>query len=118
MARSVAEMRIAQRERDSLAALAAAESGIDYGLEWLTVQPAPPAGVTPIVNPVIAGVPQPALTTGAYAITVIPNVGNPTKMWPARYEIVSVGTAGDSTRTVYYEVQQITFAKNIWFTNL
>lgn len=116
VARSVSEIRTAQREKDSIAALAAAESGIDYGFAWLKAQPSPPAGTNPIVNPVITGVPQPALTTGAYTITIVPNSGNPTN-WPKKYEIVSVGTAGDSTRTVYYEVQRDTFAKNIWFSN-
>lgn len=116
VSRSVAEVRIAQREKNSLAALKAAESGIDYGFAWLSLQPAPPAGVTPIVNPTITGVPKPALTTGAYSVTIIPNASNPTN-WPKKYEIVAVGTSGDSTRTVYYEVQRDTFAKNIWFTN-
>ena len=116
VSRSVAEMRTAQREKNSFAALYAAESGIDYGFTWLTLQPAPPAGTTPIVNPVITGVPKPALTTGAYSVTIIPNAGNPTN-WPKRYEIVSAGTSGDSTRTVYYEVKRDTFASNIWFTN-
>ena len=116
VARSVAEMRTAQREGNSSAALAAAESGIDYGFTWLKAQPSPPAGTTPIVNPTITGVPKPALTTGAYTVTIVPNAGNPTN-WPKKYEIVSVGTSGDSTRTVYYEVQRDTFAKNIWFTN-
>ena len=116
VARSIAEMRIAQREGNSLAAYAAAESGVDYAFDWLKLQPAPPAGTTPIISPVIAGVPQPALTTGTYAITIVPNAGNPTN-WPKKYEIVSVGKSGDSTRTVCYEVQRDTFAKNIWFTN-
>ncbi|MDD5073130.1 MAG: hypothetical protein PHX64_01475 [Candidatus Omnitrophica bacterium] len=116
VARSVAEMRTAQREKDSLAALAAAETGIDYGFAWLKAQPTPPAGTAPIFNPVITGVPKPALTTGTYSVTVVPNASNPTN-WPKKYEIVSVGTSGDSTRTVYYEVQRDTFAKNIWFTN-
>jgi len=115
-ARSVSEMRTAQREKNSMAALAAAESGIDYGFTWLKFQPSPPAGTAPIVNPVITGIPQPVLTTGTYTVTIVPNAGNPTN-WPKKYEIVSVGISGDSARTVYYEVQRDTFAKNIWFTN-
>lgn len=110
-ARSIAEMRIAQRERDSAAAFYAAEAGVDYGLDWLRSQPAPPAGTAPFN---VAG--GPALNSGTYTVVIDPNDSNPIS-YLKRYQIITTGRSGDSTRVVNYEVQVDSFARHVWFTN-
>ncbi|MDP3787562.1 MAG: hypothetical protein Q8R05_08505 [Candidatus Omnitrophota bacterium] len=105
VARSIAEWRVAERDKNSTAAFYAAEAGIDYGLDWLRSQGNPPGGTAPFNLP--AG---PAIETGAYSVTIDPDNANPTA-YLKRYQIISTGQSGDTTRVATYEVKEDTFAR-------
>lgn len=111
VARSISEWRIAERDKNSTAALYAAEAGIDYGLDWLRGQGSPPAGIAPINVP--AG---PTVETGTYSIIIDPDNANP-GTYLKRYQVISTGQSGDTTRVVSYEVQLDTFARFAYFTD-
>ena len=109
--RSIGEMRAAQMEKNTLSALYAAETGVDYGLDWLRLQPSPPAGTSAFA--VTGG---PALPSGTtYTVTIDPNDSNPTS-YLKRYQIIGVGQSGGATRRVNFEVQVDSFARYVWFT--
>ncbi len=105
VARSIAEWRTAERDKNSAAAFYSAEAGVDYGLDWLRSQGNPPGGTAPFNLP--AGQ---AIDTGAYAVTVDPDNANPTA-YLKRYQIISTGQSGDTARVVSYEVKEDTFAR-------
>ena len=111
-ARSISEWRISERDKNSVAAFYAAESGIDYGITWLRSQASPPSGTAAVTLP--AG---PTVGTAAYSVTVDPDNNNPTA-YLKKYLITSTGTCGDNTRQVTYEVQVDSFARYIWLTDM
>lgn len=111
-ARSIAEWRAAERERNSVAALYAAEAGIDYGLEWLRKQNIPPEGTASFT--LTAG---PALSSGAYTVWIDPDDNNP-NVYLKKYAILSNGRNGDCERNVSYLVQLDSFARYIWLTDM
>ena len=105
VARSIAEWRVADRDKNSTAAFYAAEAGVDYGLDWLRSQGNPPGGTAPFNLP--AG---PAIETGTYSVVIDPDDGNP-NAYLKRYQIISTGQSGDTTRIAIYEVKEDTFAR-------
>jgi len=111
VARSIAEWRVAERDENSTAAFYAAEAGVDYGLDWLRSQGNPPGGTAPFNLP--AG---PAIETGTYSVTIDPDNANPTA-YLRRYQIISTGQSGDTTRIVSYEVKEDTFARFLWLSD-
>jgi hypothetical protein len=111
VARSINEIRMAQREKNSAAALYAAEAGIDYAFDWLKSQGTPPSGTSSFS--VTGG---PSLTTGTYSVMIDPNDSNPTS-YSKRYNIIATGQCEDSTRTVNLEVTQDNFSRHVWFTD-
>ncbi len=111
-ARSISEWRTAERGRNSVAALYAAEAGIDYGLEWLRAQNIPPGGTASFTLP--AG---PALSSGTYTVWVDPDDNNP-NVYLKKYAILSNGRNGDCERNVSYLVQVDSFARYIWLTDM
>src|SRR3989338_3262087 len=92
VARSIAEWLVAERDKNSTAAFYAAEAGIDYGLDWLRSQGNPPGGTAPFNLP--AG---PAIESGTYSVVIDPDDGNP-NAYLKRYQIISTGQSGDTTR--------------------
>ncbi len=111
-ARSISEWRTAERERNSVAALYAAEAGVDYGLDWLRAQNIPPGGTASFTLP--AG---PALSSGAYTVWIDPDDNNP-NAYLKKYAILSNGRNGDCERNVSYLVQVDSFARYIWLTDM
>lgn len=111
-ARSMSEWRTAERERNSVAALYAAEAGVDYGLEWLRAQGIPPGGTASFNLP--AG---PAVSTGSYTVWVDPDDNNP-NTYLKKYFVLSNGSSGDVERNVSYLVQVDSFARYIWLTDM
>ena len=111
-ARSIAEWRAAERERNSIAAFYAAEAGVDYGLTWLRAQNSPPSGTANIS--LSSG---PTLKTGSYTVVIDPDNANPTA-YLKKYMVISTGTFNDSSRRVSYQVQVDSFARYIWLTDL
>ncbi len=111
-ARSIAEWRIAEREKNSAVALYAAEAGIDYGMEWLRSQSSPPAG-SAVFN--LSG--GPAISTGTYTVWIDPDDANPV-VYLKKYFILSNGRSGDTERNVSYLVQVDSFARYIWLTDM
>ena len=111
-ARSIAAWRAAERERNSVAALYAAEAGIDYGLEWLRAQNIPPGGTAAFNLP--AG---PVLNSGAYTVWIDPDDENP-NLYLKKYFVLSNGRNGDVERNISYLVQVDSFARYIWLTDM
>lgn len=111
ISRSISEMRIAERERDSIAAFYAAEAGINYGLYWLRSQPSPPSGISAFT---LSG--GPSIESGSYTVTIDPNDNNP-QTYLKRYKISSTGQTADTIRTVVEEVQVDSYARYSYFTD-
>lgn len=108
---SISEMRIAERERDAIAAFYAAEAGINYGLNWLRSQTSPPSGTQAFT--LSAG---PSIEGATYAVTIDPNDNNP-QINLKRYQISSTGQTGDATRQIVEEVQVDSYARYAYFTD-
>ncbi|KPK38866.1 MAG: hypothetical protein AMJ78_09355 [Omnitrophica WOR_2 bacterium SM23_29] len=111
VARSVSEWRAAESDKNSVAAFYAAESGIDYALNWLRSQGSPPAGTVPFDLP--AG---PSIETGTYNVIIDPYNDNPTT-YLKKYKIISLGQSGNSRRQLEYVVQVDSFARYVWLTD-
>lgn len=100
ISRSISELRIAQRERNSIQALYLAESGIDYALDRLRTT---------------------GQSSGQKSATLA-TIGNYSCTWQriestSRWEILSSGFVGDIERKLRAELQPDTFARYLYFTD-
>ncbi|MBU4589880.1 MAG: hypothetical protein KKG01_03045 [Candidatus Omnitrophica bacterium] len=104
VSRSISEMKIAEREKNSIQAFYIAEAGIDYALEELR-------------DGVSSGQHGDDLNDSSGLI-----VGTYNSVWQrigatSTWEITSSGFVGDTERRVHVELQPDTFARYLYFTD-
>jgi hypothetical protein len=116
---------------NSLQALDAAESGVDYSRLWLTQQSAPPANTSAFAPSTLWGAtisgttppratvnyPNPNSSFSTFAVTIYPdatNINNAQK----HYLIESIGTVGTSRVIVHAYVQEASLSKYAYLESI
>ena len=117
VSRSISEVRVAQRQKNSMDAFYLAEAGIDKALVYLRSLPNPPGGTGPF-DP-LGG--SQGLGSGGYTITIDPDDNNPSTSLK-RYKIISSGFVGnvtdpEVTRQLLSEVRLDSYARYAYFTD-
>lgn len=100
ISRSISEMRIAEREQNSIQAFYLAEAGIDYALDRL----------------------RSTGNTSGQRSSSLQNIGTYDCTWQrigstSAWEVISTGTVGDTRRSIRVELQPDTFARYLYFTD-
>ena len=114
-------MQMSQARLQSVAAFNMAESGVEYTLQWLNGQPAPPnlsaAYAPPSVGRLSAAaparavvVPDPNYPGNQFSVVIYPDAGNSGNQ-QKKYLIESVGTSGGFTQIVQAYVEVTSLSK-------
>ena len=119
----------AARQMQSTAAFNAAESGVEYTLEWLHTLPGPPSLTHAFALPAWNGNPgDPAgaytLNNGTFTVWIFPDAANSTAVintngqeTAKRYLIQSTGTCSGVAQTVQAYVSLTSFGKYAFYTD-
>lgn len=120
----------AARQTQSTIAFNTAESGVEYTLQWLHNQAAPPGLTRAFGLPAWSGDPGDTPVTytmggGTFTVTIFPDAANEVKQatdgtvqaTPKKYLVQSVGTYQGVTQVVQAIVQQSSFGKYAYFTD-